>query len=150
MKEHPEAMIKLLMERFYGISGIVYVLGVKKLHSAEELLQAIENIAPQRKEDIMTAAQQLELRGEKGVYNKVYNKATPRYEDCSEGYWTEWARADEATRRSESVADLSHHFFPVVDKDFPGVESLENHNYLATFLSETGAGFLYEFFCPAD
>lgn len=65
MKEHPEAMIKLLMERFYGISGIVYVLGVKKLHSAEELLQAIENIAPQRKEDIMTAAQQLELRGEK-------------------------------------------------------------------------------------
>ena len=89
MKEHPEAMIKLLMERFYGIGGIVYVLGVKKLHSAEELLQAIENIAPQRKEDIMTAAQQLELRGEKGVYNKVYNKATPRYEDCSEGYWTE-------------------------------------------------------------
>jgi predicted transposase/invertase (TIGR01784 family) len=62
--EHPEEM-KKLVDRFYGISGIIYILGIEKRHSAEELLQAIENIVPQRKEDIMTAAQQLELRGEK-------------------------------------------------------------------------------------
>jgi predicted transposase/invertase (TIGR01784 family) len=62
--EHPEEM-KKLVDRFYGISGIIYILDTEKEHSAEELLQAIENIVPQRKEDIMTAAQQLELRGEK-------------------------------------------------------------------------------------
>jgi predicted transposase/invertase (TIGR01784 family) len=63
IKEHPEE-IKKLLDRFYGISGIIYILGVEKKHSAEELLQAIGNIVPQRKEDIMTAAQQLEQRGE--------------------------------------------------------------------------------------
>jgi predicted transposase/invertase (TIGR01784 family) len=61
--EHPEE-IKKLVDRFYGISGIIYILGTEKKHSAEGLLQAIENIAPEKKEDIMTAAQQLELRGE--------------------------------------------------------------------------------------
>ncbi len=63
INEHPEEM-KKLVDRFYGISGIIYILGVEKKYSAEELLQAIENIAPEKKEDIMTAAQQLELRGE--------------------------------------------------------------------------------------
>jgi predicted transposase/invertase (TIGR01784 family) len=63
MQEHPEAMKKLL-ERCYGISGIIYILGVETRHSAEELFQAIENIVPQRKEDIMTAAQQLRQEGE--------------------------------------------------------------------------------------
>jgi hypothetical protein len=62
MQEHPEAMHKLL-ERCYGISGIIYILGVETRHSAEELLQAIENIVPQRKEDIMTAVQQLRQEG---------------------------------------------------------------------------------------
>lgn len=64
MKEHPEE-IKKLVDRFYGISGIMYILGVEQRHSPEELLQTIEDIVPERKEDIMTAAQQLELRGEK-------------------------------------------------------------------------------------
>lgn len=64
IKKHPEEMKKLI-DRGYGISGIIYILDTEKEHSAEELLQAIENIVPQRKEDIMTAAQQLELRGEK-------------------------------------------------------------------------------------
>jgi predicted transposase/invertase (TIGR01784 family) len=61
---HPEE-IKKLVDRFYGISGIIYILGVEKKHSAEELLKAIENIVPQRKEDIMTAAQQLRQEGKK-------------------------------------------------------------------------------------
>jgi predicted transposase YdaD len=61
---HPEA-IKKLEDRPYKISGIHYILGVEERHSAEELIQAIINIIPERKEDIMTAAQQLELRGEK-------------------------------------------------------------------------------------
>jgi predicted transposase/invertase (TIGR01784 family) len=53
------------VDRFYGISGIIYILGVERRHSAEELLEAIENIVPQRKEDIMTAAQQLRQEGKK-------------------------------------------------------------------------------------
>ena len=57
--EHPEEM-KKFVDRFYGISGIIYVSGIERRHSAEELLQAIDNIVPQRKEDIMTAAQQLQ------------------------------------------------------------------------------------------
>jgi predicted transposase YdaD len=60
---HPEA-IKKLEDRPYKISGIHYILGVEERHSAEELIQAIINIIPERKEDIMTAAQQLRKEGE--------------------------------------------------------------------------------------
>jgi len=64
MKNHLEEVRKLL-ERCYGISGIMYIQGVEKRHSAGELLQAIENIVPEKKEDIMTAAQQLRQKGKK-------------------------------------------------------------------------------------
>jgi nitrogen-specific signal transduction histidine kinase len=57
--------IKKLLNRFYGVSGMLYISGMEKKHSAKELLQAIGNIVPQRKGEIMTAAQQLEQRGEK-------------------------------------------------------------------------------------
>ena len=57
--------MKKFVDRFYGISGIIYVSGIERRHSAEELLQAIDNIVPQRKEDIMTAAQQLQQEGKK-------------------------------------------------------------------------------------
>jgi len=49
--------MKKPVDRFYGISGIVYILGVEQRHRAEELLQAIENIVAENKEDIMVAAQ---------------------------------------------------------------------------------------------
>jgi len=41
----------------------MYILGVDQRHRAEELLQAIENIVAEGKEDIMTAAQQLRVQG---------------------------------------------------------------------------------------
>ena len=62
--EHPEE-IKKLVERPYGISGIMYILGIERKHSAEDVFKTIENIIPQRKEDIMTAAQQLRQEGKK-------------------------------------------------------------------------------------
>jgi predicted transposase YdaD len=63
IKRHKEA-IKKLSDRFYEMSGILYILGMEERCGAEELVQAIGDIIPQRKEDIMTAAQQLEERGE--------------------------------------------------------------------------------------
>jgi predicted transposase YdaD len=59
---HPEEM-KKLGYRPYKISAIVYILGVEKKYSADELLETIVNIIPERKEDIMTAAQQLRQQG---------------------------------------------------------------------------------------
>jgi predicted transposase/invertase (TIGR01784 family) len=55
--------MKKLLYRPYKISAIVYILGAEKKYSADELLETIVNIVPERKEDIMTAAQQLEQRG---------------------------------------------------------------------------------------
>ena len=75
MKAHPELMIKLL-ERYYGISGIVYILGVEHKHSAEELIEALAKIQPNKKEDIMTAAQQLMQQGrQEGMQQGEQNKA---------------------------------------------------------------------------
>jgi predicted transposase/invertase (TIGR01784 family) len=62
IKEQPELVLKLL-ERIYGISGIRYILATDAKHTPEELLEAIIKIAPNKKEDIMTAAQQLIDRG---------------------------------------------------------------------------------------
>ncbi len=62
IQEYPEEM-KKRVDRFYGISGIVYILGVEQRHRAEKLLQAIENTVAEDKEDIMAAAQQLRAQG---------------------------------------------------------------------------------------
>jgi predicted transposase/invertase (TIGR01784 family) len=59
---HPEEMQKLL-DRPYKRGAIVYILGVEKKHSADESIQTMVNIVPGIKEDIKTAAQQLEQRG---------------------------------------------------------------------------------------
>ena len=79
MKAHPELMIKLL-KRYYGVSGIVYILGVEHKHSAEELIEALAKIQPNKKEDIMTAAQQLMQQGrqegmQEGMQQGEHNKA---------------------------------------------------------------------------
>ena len=62
IKANP-ALVQKLLERLYGISGVVYILGVEKKYSSEEIIDAILEVAPNRKEDIMTAAQQLIQKG---------------------------------------------------------------------------------------
>ena len=47
IKAHPEEVRKLL-ERFYGKSGIVYILGVEAKHTAQEVIQAIIEITPEK------------------------------------------------------------------------------------------------------
>jgi predicted transposase/invertase (TIGR01784 family) len=87
MQDYPEAIIKL-EERPYGFSGIMYILGVEEEYSAEALIQAMVNIIPEKKEAIMTAAQQLRQEGmqqgirqgvqqgmQQGMQQGEYNKA---------------------------------------------------------------------------
>ena len=62
IKANP-ALVQRLFERLYGISGVVYILGVEEKNSFEEIINAIVEVAPNRKEDIMTAAQQLQKEG---------------------------------------------------------------------------------------
>jgi len=48
IKAHPEEMLKLL-ERRYGLSGIVYILQVENRFSSEEIEAAIVSIGPSKK-----------------------------------------------------------------------------------------------------
>ena len=52
-----------LLEQVYGESALVYILATEKKHSAEKIMEKILEIAPHKKEDVMTAAMQLEQRG---------------------------------------------------------------------------------------
>ena len=67
-KNGTKGLLKMLLMRsggrIYLTSFIHYILSKEEKYSAEELIQAIVNIVPKRKEDIMNAAQQLEQRGE--------------------------------------------------------------------------------------
>jgi predicted transposase/invertase (TIGR01784 family) len=47
----------------YGTSSLIFILAVEQKHSSEEVIEAISNIVPHKKEAIMTAAQQLHQRG---------------------------------------------------------------------------------------
>ena len=62
IKKHPDEMVQLI-ERYYGKSGIVYILGVEARHTSDEIIQAIIATVPHKKEEIMTAAQQLKQEG---------------------------------------------------------------------------------------
>ena len=64
IKSHAEE-IKILLDSYYDIGGIHYILGVEDKYSSEEIIEAILEIAPHKQEDIMTAARQLEIKGEK-------------------------------------------------------------------------------------
>jgi predicted transposase YdaD len=64
IKSHAEE-IKILLDSYYDIGGIHYILGVEDKYSSEEIIEAILEIAPDKQEDIMTAARQLEIKGEK-------------------------------------------------------------------------------------
>ncbi|MHA7878143.1 MAG: Rpn family recombination-promoting nuclease/putative transposase, partial [Bacteroidota bacterium] len=63
IKEHPEE-VQQLLDRYYGIGGIHYILGVESKHSSDKVIEAITAIAPNKQEEIMTALQQLEQRSE--------------------------------------------------------------------------------------
>jgi predicted transposase/invertase (TIGR01784 family) len=67
IKEHEELIKKLLL-RVYAESGIIYILDQEAKHDAESIMSAIIEIAPTKKDIIITAARQLERRGaEKGL-----------------------------------------------------------------------------------
>jgi predicted transposase/invertase (TIGR01784 family) len=64
------------LDHVYGMSAIVYILGVEKKYSVDELIQTMVNIVPEIKEDIMTAAQQLEQRGmQQGIQKSMQVKS---------------------------------------------------------------------------
>ena len=63
LKKHPETLRKLLEQ--YGQSALLYILATERKHSAAKITAAISEIAPHKKEDIMTAAMQLHNEGMK-------------------------------------------------------------------------------------
>ena len=63
IKEHAEE-VRQLLETYYGISGIHYILGVESKHSSDEIIEAILATAPNKEQKIMTALQQLEKKSE--------------------------------------------------------------------------------------
>ncbi|MHA7877658.1 MAG: Rpn family recombination-promoting nuclease/putative transposase, partial [Bacteroidota bacterium] len=63
IKEHPKE-VQQLLDRYYGIGAIHYILGVESKHSSDKVIEAITAIAPSKQQDIMTALQQLEQRSE--------------------------------------------------------------------------------------
>ena len=63
IKEHPEE-VRQLLETYYGISGIYYILGVEQKYSSEEVLDTLKAIAPSKQQEIMTALRQLEKKSE--------------------------------------------------------------------------------------
>jgi predicted transposase/invertase (TIGR01784 family) len=62
IQENPEEIIKLI-EGFYGMSGIHYILANERDHIPNQIIDAIIAITPHKKEVIMTAAQQLRQEG---------------------------------------------------------------------------------------
>ena len=65
IERNKDLVSKLLMSRAYGESGIVYILGVDEKNDPQQLIDALIAAIPEQKSKIMTAAQQLEARGEK-------------------------------------------------------------------------------------
>ena len=58
-----QAFVVKLLNRFYGGSGVVYMLETDQENPAEKIIEAILAAAPNKKELIMTAAQQLRQEG---------------------------------------------------------------------------------------
>ncbi|XWN34668.1 MAG: Rpn family recombination-promoting nuclease/putative transposase [Roseivirga sp.] len=62
INKHPR-LIEALLKQAYGISGVLYILGTEEQDSSEAIIKAISEIIPEKKEAIMTAAQQLVQKG---------------------------------------------------------------------------------------
>jgi recombination-promoting nuclease RpnE len=65
LKANPTAVVGMVddLVEIYGTSSIIFILEVERKHSPEEVIEAIVNIVPHKKEAIMTAAQQLHQQG---------------------------------------------------------------------------------------
>jgi predicted transposase/invertase (TIGR01784 family) len=64
----------------YGMSSIFFILAAERKRSPEEIIEAIGDIVPYKKEAIMTAAQQLHQRGiqqgrQEGMQQGMHTKA---------------------------------------------------------------------------
>mmetsp|Transcript_10204 Transcript_10204/g.23633 ORF Transcript_10204/g.23633 Transcript_10204/m.23633 type:complete len:105 (-) Transcript_10204:4096-4410(-) len=55
-------MVKLL-ERCYGISGLIYILDQERKHKADKVMETLTRVIPHQKKIVMTAAQQLREKG---------------------------------------------------------------------------------------
>ncbi|MEL6152621.1 MAG: Rpn family recombination-promoting nuclease/putative transposase [Bacteroidota bacterium] len=62
IKDNP-ALLQKLLERIYGFSAIVYILATEQRHAAKEIIDTLIDLKPNKKEEIMTAAQQLRQEG---------------------------------------------------------------------------------------
>ncbi|XWN35579.1 MAG: hypothetical protein ROO73_02255 [Roseivirga sp.] len=75
IKAHPR-LIEALLEQVYGISGVIYILATEEENSAEAIIKAISAIIPEKKEAIMTAAQQLRQEGiQQGMQQGMQTKS---------------------------------------------------------------------------
>jgi predicted transposase/invertase (TIGR01784 family) len=69
-------LIAKLFDRVYGESGIIYILDTDEKNDSQELIDAIITVVPDKKEIIMTAAQQLRQQGmQEGIHTKAIDIA---------------------------------------------------------------------------
>ncbi|MHA7878067.1 MAG: hypothetical protein ACX93T_04095 [Bacteroidota bacterium] len=54
--------MRQLLDRYYGVGAIHYILGVESKCSSDKKIEAITAIAPSKQQETMTALQQLEKR----------------------------------------------------------------------------------------
>jgi predicted transposase/invertase (TIGR01784 family) len=69
-------LIAKLFDRVYTESGIIYILDTDEKNDPQELIDAIITVVPDKKEIIMTAAQQLRQQGiQEGIHTKAIDIA---------------------------------------------------------------------------
>ena len=67
LRQHPQILRKLL-EQAYGQSALIYILATEQKHNAKKIMAQILEIAPHKKDEVMTAAMELHQEGmEKGM-----------------------------------------------------------------------------------
>ena len=75
IKAHAEE-VRQLLDEYYGIGGIHYILEVENKHSSDEIIEAIIALSPDKQENIMTALQQLEQKGrQEGMQQGMQTKS---------------------------------------------------------------------------
>ena len=64
IEEHIEE-VEQLFATHYGTGGVCYILAIEQEYSSEAVIDTLKAVAPNKQQEIMTAAQQLEIIGEK-------------------------------------------------------------------------------------
>jgi predicted transposase/invertase (TIGR01784 family) len=79
-----QELVTRLLSRFYGYSGVVYILDRDDKNDPKELMEAMIAAAPDKKELVMTAAQKLREQGmQQGIEeNKITIAKTMLKKDC--------------------------------------------------------------------